>query len=167
MLNINRSTLTRWIGKHPALLDDDGLVDPVELQEHRAAVANPKLQTRVTPSRIAGGDAAPRAPALSSMNDHRTRGEAAKAINAELDLADRLRLTLVREDVESQIAAAGEVLKRKASELAKDRAEALARIEDPRIMEQALDDLMRRLLDQGAAALIREMAPEDKSTDAA
>lgn len=181
-LNINRSTLTRWIDKHPALLDNDGLVDPVELQKHRDAVANPKLQTRGNPARLdsgaetgteAGGEAAPRTPATargsSSLNDHRARGEAAKAITAELDLADRLKLTLVRADVEAQIASAGELIKRKADEMAKDLAEKLARIDDPRAVEQMLRTGLRRMLDQASGALILAMSPrdEDGDTDAA
>lgn len=158
-LGIDKSTLTRWVQKHPALVGDDGLVDLAELREHRDAVANPKLQTR-------GGGASAQTGQIKSgggaaaVNDHRARGEAAKAISAELDLADRLKLTLVRADVESQIAQAGEVLRRKAAEIAKERAEALARIEDPRAMERALDEMMRRLLEQGASALILAMRPE-------
>lgn len=171
MLNIDKSTLTRWIQKHPALLGDDGMVDVVELREHRDAVANPKLQTRGAAAR--GAAAAPPqgqsgSGGAAAVNDHRARGEAAKAITAELDLAERLKLTLVRSDVESQIAQAGEVLKRKAAELAKNKAEALSRIEDPRAMERALDDLMRQLLEQGATALILAMAPPvEQDSDAA
>lgn len=168
MLNINRSTLTRWIEKHPALLDDDGLVDPAQLQEHRDAVANPKLQTRGNPIRITerSGPADPAAGKVA-LNDHRARGEAAKAITAELDLADRLKMTLERAKVEAEIAAAGEILKRKASEIAKDRAEPLSRIDDPRAMERALEDLMHRLLEQGAKALILAMSPAEQDDDAA
>lgn len=99
------------------------------------------------------------------MNDHRARGELAKAITSELDLADRLKLTLVRQDVEDQIATAGEVLKRKAAEIAKDRAEALARIEDPRAMERALEEMMRRLLEQGATALILALSDAAAADD--
>lgn len=171
MLNIDKSTLTRWIQKHPALLGDDGLVDVAELRQHRDSVANPKLQTRGAAARGAAGSQQPSQAGgggAAAVNTHRARGEAAKAITAELDLADRLKLTLVRSDVEAHIAQAGEVLKRKAAELAKDKAEALARIEDPRAMERALDDLMRQLLEQGASALILAMAPPvDVDSDAA
>jgi len=166
-LQIDKSTLTRWVQKHPALVGDDGLVDLAELRDHRDQVANPALQTRLkhrTPA------ATRESPGRESLNDHRSRGEAAKAVSAELDLADRLKLTLSRQDVESQIAQAGELLKRKASELAKDRAEALARIEDPRAMERALDDMMRSLLEQGALALLLAMGDrgeEDPAHDAA
>ncbi|GEM_PF-7006193 len=167
MLNINRSTLTRWIEKHPALLGDDGLVDPAVLQEHRDSVANPKLQTRGNPVRLSESPSERPAAGNQALNDHRARGEAAKAITAELDLADRLKMTLERSRVESEIAAAGEILKRKASEIAKDRAEPLARIDDPRAMERALEDLMHRLLEQGAKALILAMSPVDSEDDAA
>ena len=171
VLSIDKSTLTRWIQKHPALLGDDGLVDVAELREHRDAVANPKLQTRGASARGASGQAArgqSGGGGAAAVNDHRARGEAAKAITAELDLAERLKQTLVRSDVEAQIAQAGEVLKRKAAELAKDGAEALSRIDDPRAMEKALDDLMRQLLEQGARALILAMAPPpEEDSDAA
>ncbi len=160
-LGIDKSTLTRWVQKHPALVGDDGLVDLAELREHRDAVANPKLQTRGGGASAQTGQI--RGSGATAVNDHRARGEAAKAISAELDLADRLKLTLVRADVESQIAQAGEVLRRKAAEIAKERAEALARIENPRAMERALDEMMRRLLEQGASALILAMRPEADS----
>ena len=169
LLNIDRSTLTRWIQKHPALLDDAGLVDPDQLREHRDAVANPKLQTRGR--KVSSDAAAPAAAdggsAASVLNDHRARGEAAKSIIAELDLADRLKLTLVREDVEAQIGQAGELLKREALEMAKDLAEPLARIDDPRIMEQTLSRELRKLLDKSASALILAMGQPDSESDAA
>lgn len=168
-LGLDKSTLTRWVQKHPALVDDDGLVDITELRAHRDAVVNPKLQTRgkaaAAQSTAKPTAKGPETGIASTMNDHRARGEHAKAITAELDLADRLKMTLVRQDVEAQIATAGEVLKRKAAEIAKERAEALARIEDPRAMERELDEMMRRLLEQGATALILALSSADDSAD--
>jgi hypothetical protein len=168
-LGVSKGTVWNWVNKHPALLGDDGLIDLVELRSHRDQVANPALQTRLKAKPVSDPAARAGGPVL---NDHRARGEAAKAITAELDLADRLKLTLSRADVESQIGQAGEILKRKAAELAKDRAEALARIDDPRTMERALDDLMRQLLEQGALALTlamsdRETGDREQATDAA
>lgn len=121
VLDVNKSTISRWVEKHPALLGDDGLVSLSELRAHRAQMINPALQTAVRNEAVRPRPAA-RADAQPSLNDHRARSERAKAVQNELDLADRLKLTLVREDVERQIAAAGEVIKRRAGELAKDRA---------------------------------------------
>lgn len=164
-LGVDKSTMTRWVQNHPALLGEDGLVDLAQMRQHRDAVINPKLQTRGinagggASAQTAAAPAVVTAPAaLPNLNLHRERSEYAKAVGQELDLAERLRLTLVRSDVEAQVAAAGELLRRTASGLAKDKAEQLARIEDPRQMERALDDMMRALLEQGANALIAALA---------
>lgn len=152
-LNLDKSTVTRWIQKHPALLGDDGLVDLTELRRHRDHMVNPALQTRgaaLPEDVMAGVDTGFRS---HTINQHRARGEGAKAINAELDLAQRLKWTLTRADVDEQIGQASEILKRKAGDLARDRADDLARIDDPRAMERALESLMRSLLEQGALAL--------------
>ncbi|MDH2325994.1 hypothetical protein QCN27_03845 [Cereibacter sp. SYSU M97828] len=160
-LNLNKSTITRWVQQHPALIDDNGLVDLEELREHRDTVVNPKLQTR---SRGAAAPAVSKGQQLGNLlNDSRTRNETAKAIGAELDLAERLKMTLRRRDVEASIAAAGEVMKQGAAALAKDRAEAMARITDVRTMERALEDLMRELLAAGADALADAVRVEDEA----
>lgn len=167
-LGVAKGTVWNWVKNHPALLGDDGLVDLGELRAHREQVANPALQTRLKSKAAAEPDAEPASRAGGAvLNGHRARGEAAKAIHAELDLAERLKLTLVREDVEAQIASAGEVIKRKADEMAKDLSEKLARMDDPRVIEQTLRAGLRRMLDQASTALIVAMAPEDKDNDAA
>ena len=105
----------------------------------------------------------------TSLNDHRSRTEAAKAQTAELDLADRLRMTLRRDDVERAAADAGETLKQVAAQIVRDRAERLSRIEDVREMERALDELVTELLSAGARAFrqIARKAEGDRNTDAA
>lgn len=133
-LGVNRATITRWVQKHPALLGEENLVNVAQLRQHRDQVVNPKLQTRGAAS------------AGPSLNDARSRSESAKAGSAELDLADRLRLTLRRDDVEAAVAAAGDALRAAAFQMAREKAEALAMISDVREMERALDDMMRELL---------------------
>lgn len=157
-LGLNKSTVTRWVQSHPALLDASGLVDLDDLRAHRDTVINPKLQTRTseTVERQDHGERPARhnrANPRSVLNTTRERTESAKAESAELDLAERLNLTLRRDEVEDAVAAAGEVLKQAGQQLARDKAEALARISDPRHMERALEDLMRELLTKGAQAL--------------
>lgn len=150
-MGLNRSTVTRWCKAHPALLDDDGLVSVDELVAHRDQVINPKMQTRgpvaddpsEAPRRAPDGAKA--SPPTSQLNSDRARVEAAKAAGAELDLAERLRQTLRRDEVEALIADAGEKLRQAAGQMVRDKAEALARIDDPRAMEAALDDMMRDL----------------------
>ncbi|MCU0909807.1 MAG: hypothetical protein MUE98_00240 [Rhodobacteraceae bacterium] len=156
-LGINKSTVTRWVAKHPALADERGLVLVDEIRAHRDAMINPKLQTRGPTGAQEQDGAAPQrqetADKRPSINDHRSRTEAAKAIEAELDLAERLGLTVRRDDVERAVASAGETIRQKAAQIVRDRAERLARIDDPRAMERALDDLMRDLMSEAAAAL--------------
>lgn len=163
-LGIHKSTVTRWVQNHPALVGDDGMVDVAELRQHRDAVVNPRLQTRQGSGAAPGGNTAAQ-PLAPNMNDHRTRGEYVKAVMAELDLAEQLKLTLRRDDVARAVASAGDVLKRTASGLAKDRAEHLARIDEPRAMERALDDLMREMLEKGATALILALASDADATE--
>lgn len=161
VLGLDKATVTRWVQKNPALLDERGLVSVDELRQHRDATINPKLQTRgpaaagdsppVEPERRPSSAAA-EAPA-SSLNDHRTRTEAVRAYDAELALAERLGLTLRREDVEAAVAHAGETIRQRAAQLVRDRAEHLARIDDPRAMEKALDEMLRELLSDASAAL--------------
>lgn len=176
LLGVDKSTMTRWVQHHPALLGDDGLVDLQQLRQHRDTVINPKLQTRkAARPRPAGAEeggaatgiaAAAPAPAGPNLNLHRERGEYAKAVNQELDLAERLKLTLVRAEVESAVKDAGEALRRTAATIARDEAEKLARIEDPRQMERALDDLMRKVLAAGSAALIKALSDSQAADDA-
>lgn len=154
-LGLNKSTVTRWVKEHPALLDDSGQVSVGQLREHRNLTVNPKLQTR-PPTRTPAPDDLPvqsKSPDGPSLNDTRSRTETAKAHSAELDLAERLSLTLRREEVEAAVMAAGEVLKQTANQLARSKAEVLARITDVRQMERALQDLMRELLVKGSQAM--------------
>lgn len=161
-LGLNKATVTRWVQKHPALLDELGHVSIEDLRQHRDTVINVKLQTR-GPSLVAMAPSreprlAPEAP-VPTMNSHRVRTEAAKAETAELDLADRLGQTLWRKDVEAAVVQAADILQQKAGQLVRERAEGLVKINDVRAMERALDDLMRELLDAGAKALA--VAAED------
>lgn len=166
-LDVNRSTISRWVKNHPALADEAGRVDLEELRRHRETQIHPGNQTKTRAKKStpadASGKSAGRAP--EALNDHRARRENANAANAELDLADRLKLTVRREDVEAAAADAGEAIKQRAFQIVRDKAEALARIDDVRGMEKALEDIMHDLLSTGARAL-RKMA-EDKGADAA
>lgn len=152
-LGLDRATVTRWVQKNPALLDADECVSLEELERHRNEVINPKLQTRgsgfAAPRTVQRSDGSPQI----SLNDTRTRTESAKAESAELDLADRLRLTLRRDQVESAIVSAAEIIKQTAQALARDRAETLARITDQRHMELALAALMDDLMQKASQAL--------------
>lgn len=158
-LELNKSTVTRWVKDHPALLDDSGLVNVDELRQHRDLTINPKLQTRRADggARITRtiGSAPDYDPDRSgrSLNDSRGRAETAKAETAELDLAERLSLTLRRDEVEAAVMAAGEILKQTAQRLARERAETFVRINDVRQMQKALEDLLRDLLLKGSQAM--------------
>ncbi|XAI95597.1 hypothetical protein [Nostoc phage Nsp-JY21] len=140
-LALNRATITRLVQSNPALLDDDGKVSIEEIAALRDATVNPKLQTK--------GGAAP----ARALNDTRNRTESAKAQTAELDLAERLGLTLRRDEVESAIAAAGAELRQTAFQMVRDRAEQFAVVSDVRDAEAMLDQFVRDLLEKAANAL--------------
>ena len=152
-LGLNKSTVTRWVQEHPALLNDDGTVSLEQLRQHRDLTVNPKLVTRGP--QVVPGDGAPQTGLIrpAGLNDVRSRTESAKAESAELDLAERLNLTLRRDEVEDAVAAAGQMMKQIAQRLVRERAEALARINDVRQMERALDELVREILASGAQSL--------------
>lgn len=151
-IGVNKATISRWVKKHPALLDSAGLVSVEELTRHRDQVVNPALQTKTAAPQRSEPDreTVQREPTL---NDHRSRTEMAKATRAELELADTLKMTLLREDVERSMAEAGETIRQKAGQLAFDKAEALARIDDVRAMERAITEMMDELLISVANAL--------------
>jgi hypothetical protein len=140
-LALDRATITRLVQKNPALLDEQGLVNLDEVRSLRDATVNPKLQTRA------------RDVPSGTLNDTRARHESAKAESAELDLAERLGLTLRRDEVESAIAAAGTELRQIAFQMVRDRAEAFAVVKDVREAETLLDQFVRDLLEKGANAL--------------
>jgi hypothetical protein len=161
VLDLDRATVTRWVQKNPALIDEAGLVSVDELRQHRDQVVNPKLQTRIGEGGASGRSTSTR-PEQGSLNDQRHRTESVKASLAELELAEKLGLTLRREDVEVAVGAAAEVMKQTAMALARDRAEQLARIGDVREMERALEQMMRDLLAKGAQALTLASAGSDQ-----
>ena len=147
-LDLDRATITRLVQKNPALLDDDGRVNVDQVKALRDAVLNPKLQTR------GAGAFAPQ----GQLNDSRTRTESAKAETAELDLAERLSLTLRRDDVEEAIAAAGDLLRQTGFQMARDHAERMASCQDAREAERALEDFVRTLLERAANAMALAIA---------
>ena len=147
-LTVNRATITRLVHKNPALLDDEGRVNVDEIRQLRDATLNPKLQTR-------GANAS---PPHARLNDSRTRTESAKAETAELDLAERLSLTLRRDDVEEAIAAAGDLLRQTGFQMARDHAERMASCQDVREAERALEDFVRTLLERAANSMALAIA---------
>lgn len=163
-LGLNKSTVTRWVQDHPALLNDDGTVSIEQLRAHRDLTVNPKLVTR-GPQVAAGEGVLPAGLAGSGrLNDVRSRTESAKAESAELDLAERLNLTLRRDEVEDAVAAAGQMMKQIAQRLVRERAEALTRIADVRQMERALEEFVREILASGAQSLtLATLSTQDDS----
>ncbi|HMO72642.1 MAG TPA: hypothetical protein PKC84_13550 [Paracoccaceae bacterium] len=167
-LNIDRSTVTRLVKAHPALLDDAGHVCPDEIARQRDAVLNPALQTRLGPQAgRAGGAPAVAAATGPTLNDSRTRAETAKAEQAELDLAERLGLTLDRRQVEDCLASAGQMLGQRQEQDLRAHAERLARIDDTREMERALRALFDAQREAFAQALALAAAPAGSDTRAA
>lgn len=167
-LDVNRSTVSRWVKRNPALADEAGSVLVDELRQFSLSVLNPGNQTRGAADVTATPASMDRAPVSSepNLNDHRTRREAATAMEAELDLAERLTMTLRRDEVEAAAADAGEVMRQVAGQIVRESAERMARIDDVREMERALDAMMREVLSKGAAAL-RKMAAGHPGDEAA
>lgn len=160
-IGVDKATITRLVKGNPALLDDVGRVSVTEIANLRQAVINPKLQTR-TGRQTKVAEEIP----AHSLNGARGRSESVKAEMAEMDLAERLGRTLRREDVEATVAAAGNLLRQNAFAVARDKAEVLARIDDVREMERALEDLMREVLDKGVQALSLAAAPAEVASAA-
>ncbi|MEC9434484.1 MAG: hypothetical protein VYD87_16390 [Pseudomonadota bacterium] len=155
-LGLNRSTVSRLVAANPALADEGGRVSVEEVRRLRAETSDPRLATK-TP------DAA--RPA-STMNDHRARAERAKADVAELDLAERLGRTLDRRAVEIAVGDAAETLRQAGVQMARDCAEALSRVEDPREMERELVRFFEAALAAGVTGLLSELG-DDAEADAA
>lgn len=158
-MNVARSTISRWVKKNPALADENGKVSVDDLRAYQRDVVNPANQTKVK-----GANPAPKVVASqpgAELNDHRARKERATAAAAELDLAERLGKTVSRDEVEAAAAEAGEVLKNTAMSLVRDRAEAIAVIEDVRATERALEALVMEVLAAGAEALAKAAGQEE------
>jgi hypothetical protein len=163
-LGLHKSTLSRLCRDAPWLLDADGLVDAVEVAAFRASTLNPKLQTRGPgpwdPQAFDHGDAS---LPLGQLNDARVRHESARASSAELALAERMGQTLDRAAVEAALAEAAELMRQRGAQLAADRAEGLAKIDNAREMEHALNELFRDAMLAMARDL--EAALEDDTAD--
>jgi hypothetical protein len=160
-IGVDKATITRLVNANPALLDEAKRVSVAEIESLRQATVNPKLQTRTGKRPEPAGEIQP-----SGLNQSRGRAEAVKAEMAEMDLAERLGRTLRRDDVEAAVAAAGNLLRQNAFAVARDRAELLARIDDPREMERALEDLMREVLEKGVQALSLAATPSEVASAA-
>lgn len=169
-LGLHKSTLSRLCRDNPALLDEAGRVDVGEIRALRQAVINPKLQTRGPGAPEAGPpepqpepDPGPAPqPSGTTLNASRERVEEARAIEAELNLAERLGRTLRKSEVEAAIAEAGEAVRQRAAQVARDRAEQIARIEDVREAEQALTDAFRVVMAAVAEELGAAVAGDDR-----
>jgi hypothetical protein len=179
-MGVARSTVTRWCQKHPALLGDDGLVDLEQLRGHRDQVIDPRLQTRTSGEATEAATAparpadAPRrhraAPPPSSLNDHRARREAAAADEAELNLAERMGETISRRAVVDAVMEAGQYAQQAVGQIARDRAERIARIVTVREAERAIEDALHALLRvqaEALAAAVRERAGAAQGPEAA
>lgn len=154
-LDVNRSTVSRWLKKNPALVDAGGRVSVDELRRHREAVIDPRLETNTAERAAEPGPARRAGP---SINDHKERLERAKADEAELDLAERLGQTLVRADVERAIGEAGEQLRQDIAAAVRDEAERLAQISDVREMELAVRKLFAEVVATSVEGLVDQLA---------
>ena len=158
-LGLNRSTLTRWCGKHPSLVDDQGLVSVEELREHRQTVVNPALQTRGGEGAAGQGQSASET-AMSNLNTDRARRERSRADLEELQLAEKMGQTLRRDGVEAALQGAAETIRQTGTQIVRDNAEKLARMDDARAVEVHLDEMMRQLQARASAALMAAVETE-------
>lgn len=163
-LGLNRSTVKRWCDRNPALKDEAGLVSVQELQEHRDATIDPALQTRTGPQpsdpvqperRVETQPAAPpdQFSNAATLNAHKVRSAEARAIEDELDLAERLSMTLRRDEVESALAEVAGMFEKAAGQAVRDNAERLALLDDPRAVERHLEKMMAEIQRLFAAEL--------------
>jgi len=161
-LNVSPSTVTQWIKRYPHLDSADKTVDVDDFMKHRRQV--------LQPGRSAGGkkrgDAAKRAKGQKVASDPPAgldsyesreaailRRERAKADEAELDLAERLGRTIRADLAQAAVADATLKLRQELFRGARDHAEELSLISDPREMERALEAMLRDILETAADSL--------------
>ena len=131
-LGINRSSLKRYLDQYPELLSDDGKVDLEQLRQHRADNPNVADAVRKVEQRQA---ARPKAADASGGRTHaKSRLDETKAIQADLDLAERLNQVVDPGELVDAVSEAANYLRDKFLAVDPILCERLAAESDPRVI---------------------------------
>jgi len=142
-LGINRSSLKRYLDTYPELMPDGKTVDLEQVRKHRAD--NPsvidavrKVEERETSK--------PKPAALGGRTESKSRLEDAKAISAELDLAERLGQLVDPGEMLDAVAEAANFLRENFSGVDPNLCERLASETDPRQIRVVIEAHYRKIL---------------------
>jgi hypothetical protein len=163
-LGINRSSLKRYLDQYPELLDN-GTVDLEQLRRHRAD--NPNVADAV--KKVAQRQATrPKASDSAGGRSHaKSRLDETKAIQADLDLAERLNQVVDPGEVVDAISEAGNYLRERFIAADPILCERLAAESDPRQVKAILEEENRKIMAEVQAkfAAAAKLVPEPKTID--
>lgn len=161
-LGINRSSLKRYLDQYPELLGEDGKVDLEQLRQHRADNPNVADAVRKVEQRQAA-----RPKADSGRTHAKSRLDETKAIQADLDLAERLNQVVDPGEVIDAISEAGNYLRDKLLAVDPILCERLAAETDPRVIraieQEDRTKIMGEVLAKFEAAI--RLVPTPKTID--
>lgn len=167
-LGLSHSTISRYLQAHPEIncgTDKRPKVDLAKLREHRASTVNMlcgkshagRLMDERSPVEAARDGEATTAPDggtdILSYARARAQREAAMAERALLELDEKRKLLVPREEVRDAIWDAGQHLQANLLTLSSSIAERLAAMEDPREIAALLDAEHRKVLEALANGL--------------
>ena len=162
VLNLNPSTVTRYLQDHPSLNlgnETRPKVDVAALREHRAENVDPARRGSHA-GRLFGEDkAGPPPPAADTsvkavLLRARASSATTKAQDDRLDLDVKKKLLVPLAEIEAGVVDAGMVLKNALLDLGFRVAEQLSNMEEPREIAGLLEAEHRRVLHEFYAALI-------------
>lgn len=171
-INVNASTITRYLRQHPELNRGGAgrpLVDLDELKRHRTENVNAVMSGNHG-GRLLGEPPAVAPPPEPEPEEHederrsigprkpsyadaKTVAEATRARLAQLELARRLKQVVSRAEVEQALLEAGQTLRQLLAARARSIAEDLSALNDPREITARLDEEDRACLERIADAL--------------
>jgi hypothetical protein len=164
-LGINRSSLKRYLDQYPELLGDDGKVDLAQLRAHRADNPNVADAVRKVEQRHA---TQPKPAETGAGRTHaKSRLDETKAIQADLDLAERLNQVVDPGEIVDAISEAGNYLRERFTAADPILCERLAAESDPRQIKAVLEEEHRKVMTEVQAkfAAAAKLVPEPKTID--
>jgi hypothetical protein len=164
-LGINRSTLKRYLDQYPELLGDDGKVDLEQLRKHRTDNPNVADAVRKVEQRHA---TQPKPSETGSGRTHaKSRLDETKAIQADLDLAERLNQVVDPGEIVDAISEAGNYLRERFTAADPILCERLAAESDPRQIKAVLEEEHGKIMAEVQAkfASAAKLVPEPKMID--
>ena len=140
-LGINRSSLKRYLDQYPELLGDDGKVDLEQVRQHRADNPNVADAVRKVEQRQVV-----RSKPEAGRTGAKSRLEEARAVEAEIDLAERLQQLVDPGDAVDAISEAANYLRDKFTTVDPILCERLASESDSRLIRSILEEENRKIM---------------------